>query len=374
MVVSISSISDEATPQKARENIPIKNRVCIKIDCGDPIQAVSFFENSSNFLSMNNGFKTFIILRLYDIIYIMETQSKNTAKDVFVNLGAIVALYAVVVSLISLLFTVINTAYPQITNGYGYMGSSSISWPVATLIIFFPVFIFLMWLLEKDFIVNPEKQTSGIHKWLSYFTLFIAGLVLAVDLITVLYFFIDGQELSTAFLLKVFVLLVIATGIFTYYLYDVLNKLTSKGRKVYRVIALVIILASIIWGFAVLGSPRTQRLFKYDEQKMNDLVNIKNEITNYYAEKGVLPETLDVLKTGNYYIQEIDTQTNTPYEYKKTSDLAYSLCAVFNKASKDTKEMITHNYGSLSWTHEVGHTCFDQTVNSNLYAKPVPVR
>ncbi len=91
----------------------------------------------------------------------METQTNGRAKDVFINLGAIIALYTLVISLINLLFTVINTAYPQITNGYSYMGSSSISWPVATLIIFFPIFILLMWLQEKEYAVSPEKQNSG---------------------------------------------------------------------------------------------------------------------------------------------------------------------------------------------------------------------
>ena len=149
----------------------------------------------------------------------METQTKTSAKDFFINLGAIVALYTTVISLINLLFTVINTAYPKIQNGYNYYGSQSVSWPVATLIIFFPIFILLMWLLEKDYITSPEKQNSGIHKWLTYITLFISGLIIAGDLITVLYYFIDGQELSAGFLLKVLVLLVIATGIFSYYIF-----------------------------------------------------------------------------------------------------------------------------------------------------------
>src|SRR3989344_1976499 len=92
----------------------------------------------------------------------MEPQTKSGAKDFFINFG-----------------------------------STSISWPVATLIIFFPIFIFLMWLLEREYRINPEKQSAGIHKWLTYITLFLAGITIAVDLITVLYFFIDGQELTT---------------------------------------------------------------------------------------------------------------------------------------------------------------------------------
>ena len=314
----------------------------------------------------------------------METQTQNPsngsgrasgAKDFFINLGAIVALYTSVVSLINLLFTIINTAYPQITNGYDYFGSTSISWPVATLIIFFPIFILLMWLLEKDYRVNPEKQSSGIHRWLTYITLFLAGVTIAVDLITVLYYFIDGQELTTGFLLKVLALLVVATGIFSYYLSDALGKLTSKSRNVYRIIALVIILGSIIWGFSVLGSPRAQRLLKYDEQKVNDLMNIDSQIRAYYElqGKGILPNTLDEM-SPNYYYPVVDAQSQKSYEYKKTSNTTYNLCAEFNTTSPKTKgpNIYARPIGYQSWIHPAGLHCFEQTINPNTYSKPAP--
>lgn len=309
----------------------------------------------------------------------METQTegkvKTSAKDVFLNLGAIVALYTLVVSLINLLFTAINSAYPQITNGYNYNGSGSISWPVATLIIFFPIFMVLMWLLEREYTVNPEKQSVGIHRWLSYITLFISGLLIAGDLITVLYFFIDGQELTTGFLMKIVVLLVIAVGIFSYYLVDIRGKLTSHNRRIYRIIALVVVLASIVWGFSVLGSPRTQRLYKYDEEKVTALQNINSEINSYYSDKGALPTDLHELESGNYYIQPIDSQTNNPYEYENTGKTTYNICAVFNKASM-SDESKTYNYGGTSWVHDAGHFCFKESVNeftnpNIINAKPV---
>ena len=274
------------------------------------------------------------------------------------------------------MFTVINTAYPKIQNGYNYYGSQSVSWPVATLIIFFPIFILLMWLLEKDYITSPEKQNSGIHKWLTYITLFISGLIIAGDLITVLYYFIDGQELSAGFLLKVLVLLVIATGIFSYYILEVREKLTSKTRKIYRIIALVIILGSIVWGFSVLGSPRTQRLYKYDEQKVSDLSNIDNSIQSFYSAKGILPIDFMELSKQNYYINTtLDSQTQKPYEYNRTASLTYDLCAEFNKDSTNNNlntTILYGNYGNMSWTHKAGRYCFSRTINPNLYSKPMP--
>ena len=308
----------------------------------------------------------------------METQIKTGAKDFIINLGAIIALYTSVASLIDLLFTIINTIYPQINYGYSYFGSESISWSVATLVIFSPIFILLMWLLEKDYRIFPEKQSSGIHRWFTYITLFLSGLAIAIDLITVLYYFLDGQELTAGFLLKVLVLLVVAGSIFAYYVSDVLGRLTSQSRKIWRIVAGVIVLGSIITGFAVLGSPATQSLYKYDEQKVNDLMTINSEIVNYYDTKGVLPRTLADLTASAYYINVTDSQTGKPYEYESTGENTYNICAVFNKSSKDKNNIsqpeVLYQYGGVSWSHPEGRHCFQQTVNPNIYSKPVPFR
>ena len=170
----------------------------------------------------------------------MDTKKFST-KDFFLNLGATVALYTVVGTLINLFFTIINHAYPKITDVYNYYNvSQSISWPVSTLIIVFPIFIFLMWFLEKEYKNNPEERNTGVHRLLTYVTLFIAGVVVAGDLITVLYYFLDGQELTTGFLLKVLVLLLVSVGLFIYYLSDVRGTLTSRGRKTWRVVSGVV--------------------------------------------------------------------------------------------------------------------------------------
>ncbi len=296
----------------------------------------------------------------------MNPQSKGNVKDFFLNLGATVALYTVVGSLVNLLFTIINKAYPKIVNGYDYYGSSSISWPVAILVIFFPIFILLMWLIGKDYANDPVRKNSGIHKWLTYITLFLAGLAMAIDLIMVLYYFIDGQELTTGFLLKILALLVIAGGVFTYYTSDIRGKLTPKSRNMWRVVAGVVVIGSIVWGFVVLGSPRTQRLYKYDDAKVSELQNINNAIQNYYSINSVLPKTLVDLDPLNYGISGLDSQTQKPYEYTVKTKNTYELCAEFNKASLNS-DGNTRPVGYTTWNHPAGKYCFPQTINPNMY-------
>jgi len=308
----------------------------------------------------------------------MEPNKKVNVKDLFLNLGAIVALYTVVINLINLLFAVINSAYPQINNGYNYYGSQSISWPVAIIIIFLPIYIFLMWLLEKGYKIEPERRNLGIRKWLSYITLFLAGLATAVDLVTVLYYFLDGQDLTTGFLLKVLSVLIVALGVFMYYISDIRGKLNSSSRKIWSIVTFIVIVSSILWGFSVLGSPRSQRLVKYDEVKVMDLQNITNAIQSYYSVNGNLPKDFVEISTLNYGVKQIDPQTQKPYEYIVKSATKFDVCADFNKESMNNgREMslaFPAPYGGTSWTHPAGRHCFSQSIDPNMYTKFAPVR
>jgi len=299
----------------------------------------------------------------------MNSENKPTAKDFFLNLGAIVALAVFVGNFISLLFTVINRAYPP-TDG-GYYVSSSISFPVAALIIIFPVYLLLMWLLERDYSVFSELRHGIVRRWLTFITLFVAGGALIGDLITVLYYFIDGRDMTAGFLMKVLSVLIISLGVFFYYIYDLLGKTNSSSRKIWVGVSALVILLSIVWGFSVLGSPKTQRLMKYDEQKVNDLMAIDGGVNNYYSTNGALPQKIEDF-SSTYYVSTIDSQTGEQYVYEKTGDLNYKLCAMFNMASQDLNN--TYSYPKISglWVHLAGEYCFERTVNPNSYYKGIP--
>ena len=89
----------------------------------------------------------------------MDNRNVGTAKDFFMQLGAIVTFYASAIALITLLFEVINFAYPKVTNYYQYY-SPSISFQVATLIVAFPLFLLLSWLLQKSYASQPVQGES----------------------------------------------------------------------------------------------------------------------------------------------------------------------------------------------------------------------
>lgn len=294
--------------------------------------------------------------------------TKTSAKDFFLHLGAMIALYATAISLVNLLFTVINKAYPQV-NTY-YSSSYSISFPVSVMIIMFPIFILLMWLLEKSYDVEPGKRDVGIKKWLTYITLFVSGLITAGVLITVVYYFIDGRELTTGFLLKILVTFAVSLAVFMYYITDIRGKLTSTSRKIWAVASAIVIIGAIIAGFLIIGSPRTQQLIRYDEQRVSDLQNIDNEVRSYYQQYGSIPSTLnDVSKLNSYMTLPVDPQTKNSYVYVLVgqSAKAYQLCATFNKDSSAQNTAYPMYVGAPNWNHPAGHYCFNLTIPVSQY-------
>lgn len=312
-------------------------------------------------------------------------ETKASAKDFFLHLGAMVALYTVSISFLNLLFRIINKVFPEVTqNIYAWGGGSEISLPVATLIIFFPLFILLSYFVYKIYAHDPSKKELGIRKWLTYITLFVAGILLAGDLVTVLYKFLDGQDLTAAFLLKALAVLLVAGAIFAHYLQDIRDKVSPKCMKIRPIVASVVILATIIWGFAVMGSPQSQRLFRYDNQKINDLQNIQWQVISYWQMNGTLPANLAELKAQQNVIIPRDTQFEKDYEYKGTGTMTFELCADFNKEDMANRyqyaDVAPVGYPTSAkvsviqnnnWNHKAGRQCFSRVIDPVAYPTQV---
>jgi peptidoglycan/LPS O-acetylase OafA/YrhL len=210
-------------------------------------------------------------------------------REFFLQIGSIITLYVSAITLLSLLFEIIDYAYRPLNGGYY---RPSISWPVAMLIVIFPLFVMFSWMLQRAYDAHPDRKTSILRSILVYITIFLSIGVIAGDLIAVLYYYLDGQIITTGFMLKVLAVFCVAVLIFVYYISDLRNKLNKKTELVFISIAALIVILSVGFGFSVLGSPRTQRLMRIDENKIRDLEQVQNQITNYWSQKGRLPQTL----------------------------------------------------------------------------------
>ncbi len=306
---------------------------------------------------------------------------KATPKDFFLHLGVIVTLYVGAGSLINLSFKVIDGLFPKETLLGIYYNYSPISWPVATLIIVFPIFIVLSWLLGRDYSRMPEKRTLGIRKWLIYITLFVSGIVIASDLVYLIFRFLSGEIITTGFILKSIAVLVVAGFIFSYYIATLKEKVTSRADKIYAVVSGLVVLALIIAGFAIFGSPVTQRKLRTDSERINALNNIQWQIVNYWQQKQVLPENLDDLSDPiSGFVAPLDPATGKSYEYKKLEALKFKLCATFDLESSKINQGREQYYpsfvdqsfpsmgkGNETWTHPAGRHCFERVIDPDIY-------
>lgn len=143
-----------------------------------------------------------------------------SARDAFLYLVLFATLYYTAFHLGSLLFDLVNFAFPDPADGrdYDFFGSS-MRWSVASLLIAFPVFAFVARNVSREVERNPVKRLSPIRRWLTYLTLYLAAIALICDFTTLVYNLLGG-EISVRFVLKVLVVAAIAGSIFGYYLRD----------------------------------------------------------------------------------------------------------------------------------------------------------
>src|SRR5262249_35855095 len=130
------------------------------------------------------------------------------------------ALYLSAYHLGSLLFNLIDHFWPDAAaNEMWRSPEREMRWSIASMIIAFPVFLFVSRHLGKELARNPSKRLSAVRRWLTYLTLFVAAGFVIGDLITLVYNVLGG-ELTLRFVLKVTVVAAIAGTIFGYYLAD----------------------------------------------------------------------------------------------------------------------------------------------------------
>ena len=142
----------------------------------------------------------------------------DSARDAFLYLLSFATLSVWTIGLGSLFFTLIEIHYPDPVFQNIYINNrDSLSGSMASLIVGYPIYLGTMRILLRDLARKPEKADSGVRKWLTYIAILISACTVIGDLVTFVEYFLRGQ-LTTPFLLKVLTVLVIAGGVFWYYL------------------------------------------------------------------------------------------------------------------------------------------------------------
>jgi len=129
-----------------------------------------------------------------------------------------------------------------------------------------------------------------------------------------------------------------------------------KGGGILLAGATVVVVAAIVAGFVVLGSPSEERARRLDQRRVFDLQQLTIAIDYYVREHRRLPASLDDLAStsaGNVSVR--DPISSQPYGYRVVSDTAYELCATFDRESKGEV-----GFGSQPSAHAAGQKCFNR--------------
>ena len=312
---------------------------------------------------------------------------KITAKDFFLWAGAMITFYWSVIAFILLTFDYINYTFPNALSYYpADPYQSGISYEMASIIVLFPVYLLLMKLIHGDISRDSSRNDIWVRRWALILTLFVAGVAIAVDLIMLLTTFLNGEALTTAFLLKVLVVFLIASGVFMHFISDLRGywDLYPARRNAVRIGVAILVAVTIIAGFFIVGTPQQARLARFDAQKVNDLQNIQSQVVYYWQAKQKLPAVIDDLNNSLAYGPvPVDTQTGVPYTYQVIGALSFKLCAEFNTQSRGNQNVYSEFAYSDparptpvgakgmpqkdNWQHDAGQVCFDRTIDSSFY-------
>jgi hypothetical protein len=151
------------------------------------------------------------------VVPVPRPRAHVSARDAFLYLVMFSMLYLSVYHLGNLLFQFINLLLPDVTQ-YDYREGQlgSIRFSIATLLIAWPLFLWLATHIQQQVAREPAQRLSAIRKWLTWLTLALAACVIAGDLIYLVFRLLSG-ELSLRFLLKVLVTGLLAGSSFGYY-------------------------------------------------------------------------------------------------------------------------------------------------------------
>lgn len=148
---------------------------------------------------------------------------KASPKEIFLHLFSIVALYVAAIAVGTILFQIVNLSVPDALEGVGpWVGESARSamrFAVSSLVVAFPAYLWSLRSLRRGYAADAARGNVRIRKWLTYLTLFVAGLIVLGDAIAVIHSFLGG-ELTVRFFLKALSLAIVAGSVFLYYRWD----------------------------------------------------------------------------------------------------------------------------------------------------------
>lgn len=155
--------------------------------------------------------------------------------------------------------------------------------------------------------------------------------------------------------------------------------------KYFISIVISIIAIVIAIGFFFVGTPAQERLRRFDDTRVQDLSILQSQIIEFWQAKNRLPNELGELTDATRGIEpRQDPETGATYEYAKTGDLSFRLCADFRTSATSTDQFGVKKsapvpyypgyggvFGDNNWNHGTGRVCFERVIDPDFF-KPNP--
>jgi hypothetical protein len=284
-------------------------------------------------------------------------------REAFLYLLLFVALYLVAWHVGSILFEWVEHTWPDpamnVSEGWDRM-RDGVRFSLASILVAFPVYLFTSRLTGRAVAADPDKRNSGVRRWLTYLTLFNAACMLIGDFIFVLEGVLKG-ELTARFLSKAAIVAAIGCWMFLHYMgglrRDESPAPKAGGPSPLARAAGVVVVAVVLLGMWIAGSPARARRQELDQRRVLELSNLSSAVDGEYQGYGRFPPTLDQLMRGRPRagLAFADPVTHVPYEYTVLDSVHYQLCATFEAPDS------VGPYGTAVdpfWRHGAGRACF----------------
>lgn len=296
---------------------------------------------------------------------------QNTAKQFVLQLGSLISLYLSVAFLLVLTFGLINILFPDPADGVWQIdqAATSIRFGFAMVLVFWPTYLILTRLVNQSRRTAQNSDYQHLTKWIVYLSLLLGGLVLLIDLATVIIGFLEG-ELTSRFILKAAAVFVITTCASFYYFKDAKGYWVENKRKSISYAAGTSFIVILLLGAAItqIPNPTEVREMKIDSETISDLQDMQWRIEEYYRTNDSLPEDLETVYAE--FTVPAAPENRVPYTYQTTGTTTYELCATFAHPSsgivpryaEDKLDISPAAPGNFNWEHQAGEWCFDRVI------------
>jgi hypothetical protein len=112
------------------------------------------------------------------------------------------------------------------------------------------------------------------------------------------------------------------------------------------------VVAAVVVGLFIIGSPAEQRLLRLDERRVADLAQLSSRAEFQWSQEQRLAASAAELVDGQFLTRlPTDPATREPYEYRVTGPRQFEVCATFDRPSRP-------DLAGDFWFHDAGHRCF----------------